>query len=200
MPRGRPRKTDPDAVLQTATQAFWKNGFDGTSMNDLANATGMAKPGLYATFGDKEALYAKALTNYVDALGVPMFEGLVNPTDRIEIVIRRYLEQVAAAALDRDCPGGCFVVNSLIECAHRGGPLEDLARSVDRKRRDILVRLMRKAIKNGELQEGSDPRALAEFYGAQTLALAVMARSGGKKKALDRMIDVAMTALPVQHK
>ena len=199
MPRGRPRKTDPDAVLQAATELFWKSGFDGTSMNDLANATGMAKPGLYATFGDKEALYAKALANYVDELGGPMFDDLENSTDRVEIVIRRFLEEVAAAALDGDCPGGCFVVNSLIECAHRGGPLEDLARSVDRKRRDILARRMRKAIRNGELSKGADPKALAEFFGAQTLALAVMARAGGKKRGLDRMIDVAMTALPLQH-
>ena len=61
MSRGRPRKTDPDKALETAMKLFWKQGFEGTSMNDIAAATGMAKPGLYATFGDKEAVYAKAL-------------------------------------------------------------------------------------------------------------------------------------------
>ena len=56
MVRGRPRKTDPESALDSAMMLFWKKGFEATSMSDLSEATGMAKPGLYATFGDKEAL------------------------------------------------------------------------------------------------------------------------------------------------
>ena len=66
-------------------KVFWEKGFAGTSMNDLVAATGMAKPGLYAAFGDKQSLYAKALTRYFRDLGSPMHEDLVQSPDPIRV-------------------------------------------------------------------------------------------------------------------
>jgi AcrR family transcriptional regulator len=61
MARGRHRKTDSEVVLKTAMELFWEQGFGGTPMNDPATQTGMEKPILYTTFGDKEAIYSKAI-------------------------------------------------------------------------------------------------------------------------------------------
>src|SRR5215470_13757939 len=66
-PRGRPRIYDPDVALARAMDAFWRSGFGATSLDDLSLATGMNRPSLYAAFGDKEALYLKALSRYHDA-------------------------------------------------------------------------------------------------------------------------------------
>ena len=117
MPRGRPRKTDPDVVLDLAMKAFWERGFDGTSMNDLAEKTGMAKPGLYANFGDKEAIYAKAMERYCSIYAGPMLEDLVRSTDSLEATVRRFLDGVVAVATETMGPKGCFVANNLVECA-----------------------------------------------------------------------------------
>lgn len=62
MARGRHRETGLDMVLMNL---FWEHGFESASMNDLATVTGVAKTELCATFGDKEALYAKALDYYL---------------------------------------------------------------------------------------------------------------------------------------
>ncbi|MBL4693161.1 MAG: TetR/AcrR family transcriptional regulator, partial [Magnetovibrio sp.] len=113
MGRGRPRKIDPETALDIAIEMFWKKGFEGTSMNDLAAATGMAKPGLYATFGDKQALYAKALTRYFREHGAGLLDDLVHSDDPLRVVILRFLTTVAASSIDKNCPGGCFVVNSV---------------------------------------------------------------------------------------
>ena len=42
-------------------ELFWEQGFGGTPMNDPATQTGMEKPILYTTFGDKEAIYSKSI-------------------------------------------------------------------------------------------------------------------------------------------
>ena len=131
MPRGRPRKTDPDVVLDTAMKAFWERGFDGTSMNDLSAKTGMAKPGLYANFGDKEAIYAKAMERYCSTYAGPMLEDLVRSTDSLEATVRRFLDGVVAAATETMGPKGCFVANNLVECAGMPSSLEALGRYVD---------------------------------------------------------------------
>src|SRR6478752_596500 len=61
-PRGRPRSFDADAVLDKARAVFWNLGYAATSLDDLAAATGLNRPSLYAAFGDKHALYMAALT------------------------------------------------------------------------------------------------------------------------------------------
>ena len=59
--RGRPRSFDPDQVLDQARAVFWNLGYAATSLDDLAAATGLNRPSLYAAFGDKHALYMAAL-------------------------------------------------------------------------------------------------------------------------------------------
>src|SRR3954471_21107486 len=64
--RGRPRAYDPGEGLARAADTFWKAGYAGTSLDDLAAATGMNRPSLYAAFGDKRELYLKTLEHYRD--------------------------------------------------------------------------------------------------------------------------------------
>src|SRR5262249_55879194 len=62
--RGRPRQYDPERALADAAESFWKTGYAGTSLDELAAATGMNRPSLYAAFGDKRDLYLKTLERY----------------------------------------------------------------------------------------------------------------------------------------
>ena len=70
-PRGRPRRYDPDRAMDAAVGAFLAAGFSGTSLDRLSEATGMNRPSLYGAFGDKEALYLKALAHYAARLDAP---------------------------------------------------------------------------------------------------------------------------------
>ena len=61
MPRGRPRQFDEDAALSAALLQFWEKGLAATSLDELEDAMGMRRPSIYGAFGDKEALYRRAL-------------------------------------------------------------------------------------------------------------------------------------------
>src|SRR5262245_36571756 len=62
----RPREFDEEAVLDAAVQCFWVRGYEATSVRDLIEETGITGASLYNAFGDKRALYEKALGHYVD--------------------------------------------------------------------------------------------------------------------------------------
>jgi TetR/AcrR family transcriptional regulator, copper-responsive repressor len=70
--RGRPPAYVPELALSKAIKAFWPAGFAGTSLDELAAATGMNRPSLYGAFGDKHDLYMKALVQFVRHCGRSM--------------------------------------------------------------------------------------------------------------------------------
>ncbi|MDW3204198.1 MAG: TetR/AcrR family transcriptional regulator [Alphaproteobacteria bacterium] len=195
MVRGRPRKTDPDCALASAMQVFWTKGFEGTSLADLVEATGMAKPSLYATFGDKEALYTKALTRYMEGVGDEIL-GRIGSDDRpIRAVMRSYLEDVADRATDRTGPCGCFVVNSIVDAENLPEQTRRMMDLAKEKRSAIMVQVFDKAKARGDLPSSSSSMALADYFWGQTLAIALMARSGESRDSIGRFIDLALAVL-----
>ena len=60
-PRGRPRSFDSTATFVRIRRCFAQRGYSGTSLDDLASATGLARPSLYSAFGDKRAMFLRAL-------------------------------------------------------------------------------------------------------------------------------------------
>jgi AcrR family transcriptional regulator len=66
--RGRPRQYDEESALQAAGQVFWTKGFSATSLDDLSVAMGMNRPSIYGAFGDKEALYRRALMQFCEGM------------------------------------------------------------------------------------------------------------------------------------
>ena len=196
MPRGRPRKCSRDKVLETAMTAFWRNGYEATSMNDLSLATGMAKPGLYAAFGDKEGLYRAALIRYFDGWLQPVLDELSGSQEPLPDSLRSFLNKIADVLSDAATPGGCFVTNTLTELSGQSEVLTGVAREFDDRRLLAVRDRIARAVSDGELPGGTDVDALAEFFAGQPLAMAVMGRAGADRAAMARLIGVAMRVLP----
>jgi AcrR family transcriptional regulator len=109
-PRGRPRSYDPDAALDGAAELFWAKGFADTSLDDLSAAMGMGRPSIYNAFGDKEALFLRALERYRNTVGsTPLraMDGEDSIRDAIDALLRQTVEYTTA---DRSHPG-CLIGN-----------------------------------------------------------------------------------------
>jgi AcrR family transcriptional regulator len=65
--RGRPGY-DQQTVLRRAVEVFNRQGYDGTSMGDLARELGVGKSALYHHVPGKEALLSQALDEALDGL------------------------------------------------------------------------------------------------------------------------------------
>lgn len=196
MTRGRPRKTDPGKALEAAMLMFWEKGYEATSMTDLVAATGMAKPGLYASFGDKEELYLKALQHYFDELGTPFIERLLNSNAPPADALRAYLHAIADTVAGDATPGGCFVVNSATDCAAGSARMQDVSRELNLARRDALRQFFERAVARGDLPADTDTHGLADFYAGQSAALVSQAKTGASLAQLKTMADIALGALP----
>src|ERR1700748_2929131 len=78
-PRGRPRTFDELEALERATRGFWSKGYDGVTIDDLVAGMGVGRPSLYAVFGDKRAIFLRALKAYAERKGAATAKALLSP-------------------------------------------------------------------------------------------------------------------------
>ncbi|MCA8890899.1 MAG: TetR/AcrR family transcriptional regulator [Hyphomonas sp.] len=192
--RGRPRTFDPHEVMQQVQDAFWKGGFEGTSIGDLAGATGLNRPSLYGAFGDKHALYIQALQQYRDATqaaGRKILEGA--PT------LRTALEDLFRAAIrlytDDEEARGCFVSSTAPPEAMRDTTVRrELAVTNDGLDEMFEARIAR-AQAEGEACTGLPPQEAARIASAVLHSLSVRARAGASRRALHALAQSAVDLL-----
>jgi AcrR family transcriptional regulator len=198
MPAGRKRSFDEDQVLERAMQVFWRQGYAGTSLSDLTEALGINKPSLYAAFGNKEQLFARALSRYGRAYGLPHAERLLAPADApLRERLRAYLQSVAGMLTDPELPGGCFIATT--SCEAGGGGLPAAAQStlseLNRGTRRMLTEIFEQARANGAVAADRQPDALAAYTMSLMMGMAVMARDGADLDTLRSVIDQAVRTL-----
>ncbi|HWF71770.1 MAG TPA: TetR/AcrR family transcriptional regulator [Solirubrobacteraceae bacterium] len=108
--RGRPRSFDSAVALDSAAELFWAKGFADTSLDELSAAMGMGRPSIYNAFGDKEALFVRALERYRDTTGsspLHAMEAEDSIRDALDAFFRQTVEYTTA---DRSHLG-CFLGN-----------------------------------------------------------------------------------------
>src|SRR4030081_199138 len=69
------------AILEAATAVFLRNGYLGTSMDEIAALAGVSKQTVYKHFADKESLFSEIVLSSVNAAGDPVHEEVLNLED-----------------------------------------------------------------------------------------------------------------------
>ena len=185
--RGRPRAFDPDAVLDTVLELFWLRGFAATSLDDIAAATGVSRPSLAVAFGDKDALYIKAMARYQAGLRAEL-DGVLTCNgcgDSLRAIIDRYFDiMISAFTNESEHPLGCaFMCTALNEAPRHESILEMLQATIegfDRRFQDFFE----KARAMGFITAGQDPKVLTQIISGLTSSLLMRARAGAGRREL----------------
>ncbi len=106
---GRPKNFSRKGVLEKALPVFWRHGFADTSLQELEQATGVNKSGLYAEFDGKEDLFVQSLRYYLDEQEK---KGLLTAKPLGWSNIERFLR---LAPCNLEGQKGCFSVSSMRE-------------------------------------------------------------------------------------
>lgn len=191
-PRGRPRAYDPETALTQATDAFWRAGYSGTSLDTLSAATGMNRPSLYGAFGDKRTLYLATLERYAEDGLRLMRSALAN-----DIPLVQALRQVYEGALrmyfpEGDSALGCFLIGTAAtECVADADVRARLGEALRRFDGAFEARL-RHAHATGEIDPAADPVALSKIASAVLHTLALRSRAGDPVESLRATADAGI--------
>ena len=110
----RPRTFDPDDALDAVMLVFWRKGYAETSYDDLVSETGVSRKGLYTAFGDKRALFLRALQRYRATVAKGYLAEMSKPGATKDDLVAGFRSMIAFGATDAGRLG-CFMANTSVD-------------------------------------------------------------------------------------
>lgn len=196
----RPRKFNETAALEAALNCFWQRGYEATSVRDLAASMGLSAPSLYNAFGDKQALFARALERYLDCTTRDRLRRYETALPPKEAILQFFAEIIDHSINDRKRKG-CFLVNSALEVApHQselGAVIVEQFAEIEAffKRRILAAQVDRTVPRNVNANDA------ARLLLGVLLGIRVLARSTPNRSLLEGVARPALALLDVpRHK
>lgn len=190
--KGRPRKFEESYVLERAMLLFWAQGYEGTSMAQLRESTGLSSASLYNSFGTKEQLFEQAVGHYVSLPG-----SVVSLTSNTENDARSTAHDLLHKTVDEQMnpahPLGCMIALSATV-----GPSDESAKPTEvvKKQRDLdqqcIRSLVERGIDEGALSEEAPVSALTILMHTFVLGLATQVIDGVRAEDLHATADAIM--------
>jgi TetR/AcrR family transcriptional repressor of nem operon len=191
----RPREFDEAAVLSAAVRCFWARGYEATSVRDLIAQTGVTGASLYNAFGDKRALYQKALDHYLDESVAARFRrcGAMAPRDAIHAF---FAEILARSLGDPECKG-CMLVNAALEVAPHDPEFRQAVAQVLVEIETFFRQCVEKGQADGTIAASQPADDLARHLLAVLMGLRVLARVRPEPALLEGVLRPALAQLDV---
>jgi AcrR family transcriptional regulator len=193
-PRGRPLAFKQDEALDKALHVFWSHGYEGASMSELTEALGINKPSIYAAFGNKEALFRKALERYRTGPVAFVAEAMQQPTARK--VVEKFLVRAANFFSDKSTPNGCMIVQGALTCGQSSHAIQQELIAYRGHFESSLSKRFELAKTQGDLSSNVNAKQLAKYIATIHQGMSVQATSGATREELLAIVEMAMKNWP----
>ena len=189
----RPREFDEAAVLDAAMDCFWQNGYEATSVRDLAAHMGITGASLYNAFGDKHELFRQVVRRYAERSTrerISRLESSLPPKE----AVRAFLGEIVEGSTGGD-RRGCLLVNTALEAAPDDPELRQEVAARLAEIEAFFRRAVTAAQRDGSIPPGRTPEDLARLMLGVTLGLRVLARSTPERDLLEGVARPALALL-----
>ncbi|MHA7057307.1 TetR/AcrR family transcriptional regulator [Aquimarina sp. M1] len=150
---------DRKQVLQSATEVFHKKGYNGTSMQDLVDATTLNRSSIYNSFGSKLGLFLEVLSYYQSITKKDIAKEMIqaqNSSDIVNRIFEMYLNDIISDT-DRK---GCLIVNCKSEMTNQ----EPLIKSFMEQNQEQTLAILEDLVHNGQMEKIFNEHQSASQY------------------------------------
>ena len=180
-------------MLDAAMDRFWRNGYEATSVRDLAAHMGITGARLYNAFGDKHALFRQVVQRYAERSmreRISRLESTLPPKE----ADRAFLGEIVERSMDGD-RRGCLLVNTALEAAPEDPELRAEVAARLAEIEAFFRRAVTAAQRDGSIPPDWAPEDLARLLLGVTLGLRVLARSTPEREFLEGVARPALALL-----
>lgn len=189
----RPREFDEEVVLGAAVECFWNRGFEGTSIRELIEATGLTGASLYNAFGDKRALFRVALDHYVeDSIGERISRCEAMPPRE---GISAFFDEILTRSLNDHKHKGCMLVNSALEVAPHDSEFRKIIAGVLTRIEIFFLKCIEAGQADGTIMRSMPARDIARHLLGVLIGVRVLARVRPERALLEGAIAPALALL-----
>ena len=193
----RPKEYNREQVLQKAMKVFWKKGYEGTSMQDLVDATGLNRFGMYEAFKNKERLFLEVLSKYEEERTTKILAPLKGEPGGLAS-IKAFFVQLIEGAMHQSVPG-CLMINTAIDLPARNKRAKTKIKKIIKRIEDALYECLSDARSRGEIKRKSNIIALTQYLLDVFLGMFVMMRVEADRKRLETIVGVALRNIEQNH-
>lgn len=191
----RPREFNENDAVRVASQVFWRQGYQATSIRNIEDATGRTAGSLYKAYGSKRDLFLLCLEQYMKeesylAMLLRMFDK------PLEASLRKIFDTIIDSAdAGSQRPAGCLVTNLVSELLQVDSELgDDAAAGLVEMQKALQFRL-KWAQENGDLDKGLDYKALGAYFLVVIQGMLIISTSTKDVTAMKLARDTALATL-----
>jgi TetR/AcrR family transcriptional repressor of nem operon len=190
----RTRTFDPSSALTSAVELFASKGYSETSMEDIVQATGVSRYGLYSTFGNKRELFEQALERFAEGMGKQSFLRLLEPDASMGHIRKIFDERVSDMCCLKENKG-CLFIHTAMELAPQDDEIRGVLQKFMKRMSKAFSIGLESARERGEVREDVDVRAAGELLTSTMFGLAVLGRTGFEATTLNGIVDNTLASL-----
>ena len=185
---------DEEQAIDAAVDCFWMRGYEATSVRDLADRMGIGGASLYNAYGDKRALFEKALERYANR---SMRERIarLEASRRPKQAIRAFLSEIIDRSLKDPDRKGCLLVNSALDVAPHDASIGKVVAAYLDEIRAFFRRNILAARAAGQMPKKIDADEVSGHLLGVLLGIRVLARTGARRKLLEGVARPALDLL-----
>lgn len=181
-------------VLEAAAGIFKQKGYNGTSIDDILNATGLSRSSLYDSFHDKHNLYLQALEHYKtssDEKLETIDQKNLNGYQKIESLFKSVVNHL----VDHPDDNGCLLVNAAAEMSKQCYKTSQVLCNNKDEVEDLLSGWLVEAKDKEVLKLSKPAKVYGQFLYNTLCGLRVMSQTGASKAELNNIVRVALDSL-----
>ncbi|MED1793260.1 TetR/AcrR family transcriptional regulator [Brevibacillus nitrificans] len=190
----RNKEFDERAALDAAMQVFWEKGYEATSLSDLTARMGIQRTSLYATFGDKQALFLACLEKYSEAT-MAYYQAKLQKETTIREAIRSCFTDIIASAYDAKPNRGCFSINTMVELAPHDPEFARITRHNQTQLQELFQQAIERGMETGELAEKLDAAAVSRSLVVYLAGLLVTLKSKPERAFVEDSVSTFLQLL-----
>ncbi len=190
----RTRTFDPSSALTSAVELFSSKGYSETSMEDIVQATGVSRYGLYSTFGNKRELFEQALERFADGMGKQSFLRLLEPDASLDHIRKIFDERVSDMCCLEEHKG-CLFIHTAMELAPQDDEIRGVLQKFMKRMSKAFSIGLESAKERGEVRDDVDVQAAGELLTSTMFGLAVLGRTGFEAATLNGIVDNTLASL-----
>jgi AcrR family transcriptional regulator len=191
--KGRPRSFDEDQAIDAAMRVFWEKSFEGTTMTDLTDATGLSRSSIHAAFGSKEGLFLKAVERYKSEQMRHIPKALAEPT--LPRVIEALFRGMVNSLSIPGNPKGCLSIHGALACGTDGELVTQVMAKWRKFNENRLKERFQQAQREGELGRDVSAADYARYIATIMMGIGIQAVNGAGRAELTRTVDMALRFL-----